>query len=128
MRPATILSLFALATLPVLASAQNAAPPMTMPGMDHNPGVMTPASMALMRANETMMKDMNITMSGKADRDFAVMMIAHHQGAIEMAKAELQYGKEPELKELAQRIIAAQETEIALMKDWITRDQADDHH
>lgn len=120
--------LIALATLPALAVAQNAAPPMAMPGMDTHAGAMTPSSMALTRANDAMMKSMTITMTGKPDRDFALMMIAHHQGAIDMAKVELQYGKEPELKALAERIIAAQEKEIAQMLDWLIRDQADDHH
>ena len=46
------------------------------------------------------------------------MMIPHHQGAIDMAKVELKYGKDPELKKLAQDIIDAQEKEISFMKDW----------
>lgn len=129
MRLSPLPALIALATLPALAVAQNAAPPTAMPGMEtHAAGAMTPSSMALTRANDAMMKGMTITMTGKPDRDFVLMMIAHHQGAIDMAKVELQYGKEPELKALAERIIAAQEKEIAQMLDWLIRDQADDHH
>jgi len=55
-------------------------------------------------------------MSGDPDHDFAAMMIPHHQGAIDMAKAELLYGKNPVLRRLAQEIIVTQGSEIALMQ------------
>ena len=54
-------------------------------------------------------------MTGDADHDFASMMIPHHQGAIDMAKAELLYGKDPVMRRLAQEIIADQKSEIDLM-------------
>jgi uncharacterized protein (DUF305 family) len=57
-------------------------------------------------------------MTGNADQDFAAMMIPHHQGAMAMAKTELAYGKDPELRRLAQNIIAAQNQEIAQMHSW----------
>lgn len=55
-------------------------------------------------------------MNGDPDHDFAAMMIPHHQGAIDMAKAELLYGKNPVLRRLAQEIIVTQGSEIALMQ------------
>ena len=54
-------------------------------------------------------------MTGDPDHDFAAMMIPHHQGAIDMAKAELLYGKDPVLRRLAQEIIVNQEQEIEVM-------------
>ena len=61
---------------------------------------------------------MAITYSGDADKDFVAGMIPHHQGAIEMANVELQYGKDPQLHKLARDIVAAQQKEIAFMKAW----------
>jgi uncharacterized protein (DUF305 family) len=55
-------------------------------------------------------------MSGDPDHDFASMMIPHHQGAVDMAKAELLYGKNPALRRLAQEIIVTQGSEIAVMQ------------
>ena len=55
-------------------------------------------------------------MNGNVDHDFATMMIPHHQGAIEMAKAELSYGKDPVMRRLAQEIIVDQQSEIEAMK------------
>jgi uncharacterized protein (DUF305 family) len=59
--------------------------------------------------------EMNVPFSGDADRDFARMMIPHHQGAIDMAIAELRYGKDKRLKRLAQEIIVEQQQEIMVM-------------
>ena len=58
---------------------------------------------------------MNVPFSGDADRDFARMMIPHHQGAIDMALVELRYGKDERLKRLAQEIIVDQQQEIVVM-------------
>jgi uncharacterized protein (DUF305 family) len=57
----------------------------------------------------------NVSLVGKPDADFALMMIPHHQGAIEMAKVELQFGTDPNLRRLAQEIIVTQQSEIDLM-------------
>jgi len=58
---------------------------------------------------------MDVPFTGDADKDFARMMIPHHQGAIDMAMAELRYGKDQRLKRLAQEIIVDQQQEIAVM-------------
>jgi hypothetical protein len=57
--------------------------------------------------------------NGNPDRDFASMMIPHHQGAIDMAKAELLYGKDPVIRRLAQEIMVDQQSEIDAMKLWL---------
>jgi uncharacterized protein (DUF305 family) len=67
-------------------------------------------------AMRRMDKGMMIRPSGNVDRDFAAMMIPHHQGAIDMAKAELQFGHDPVLRRLAQGIIVEQQQEIELMR------------
>jgi hypothetical protein len=63
-----------------------------------------------------MMNDMAVKPSGDVDRDFAAMMMPHHQGAIDMAIAELRYGKNEQLRRIAQEIIVDQMQEIAAMK------------
>jgi uncharacterized protein (DUF305 family) len=81
-----------------------------------------PASTKAYRiANDKMHKDMDIKFSGDADIDFFKGMIPHHRGAIDMAKVVLAHGKDPETKKLAQEIIAAQEKEIAFMRDWLKK-------
>ena len=62
------------------------------------------------------MAGMDVEPSGDADRDFAAMMIAHHQGAIDMARAELRYGRNEQLRRIAQGIIVEQQQEIAAMR------------
>jgi uncharacterized protein (DUF305 family) len=63
-----------------------------------------------------MMIDMGIRPSGDVDSDFVAMMVPHHQGAIEMAQAELRYGRNDQLRRLSQEIIVTQQQEIVAMR------------
>jgi hypothetical protein len=67
-------------------------------------------------AMNKMMAGMAIKPSGDIDRDFAEMMIPHHQGAIDMAEAELHHGKNEQLRRIAQEIIVNQQQEIVAMR------------
>ncbi|MFA6117582.1 MAG: DUF305 domain-containing protein [Sphingomonas sp.] len=67
-------------------------------------------------AMDRMMSGMHVSPTGNVDRDFVTMMIPHHQGAIDMAVAELRYGTDPNLKRIAQEIIVDQQQEIAAMR------------
>jgi hypothetical protein len=65
---------------------------------------------------DKMMVDMNVKPTGDVDVDFAAMMIPHHQGAIDMALAQLRYGKNEQLRRIAQEIIVEQQQEIIAMR------------
>src|SRR3982074_3879352 len=97
------------ATLPAVAlsgvAACLAATPAEAPFMTENDAAMT-----------KMMAAMEIKPSGDVDRDFVAMMAPHHQGAIDTAVLQLRYGKNEQLKRIAQEIIISQLQEIAAMK------------
>ena len=79
-------------------------------------------SMAMKQSMSGMMKGMQeMPLSGDTDRDFAAMMKMHHQGAIDMAQAELASGKDPQLRKMAQGIISAQKKEIKEFDDWMKK-------
>lgn len=82
----------------------------------HAAGLPFEFATAMDAAMERMMADMHVSPSGDVDRDFVNMMIPHHQGAIDMAVAELRYGTDPNLKRIAQEIIVDQQQEIAAMR------------
>ncbi len=109
--------------------------PMGGPGMGGNQGMMQgqgmhqgqraqnmpkdPASRAYMQSMQKMNRDMRKPMTGDADQDFARMMAAHHQGAIDMARVELQYGKDPDLKAMAQKMVDDQTKGVQQLQDWL---------
>ena len=77
----------------------------------------SPVDAALTQSMMAMHSAMHdVALIGKPDADFALMMMPHHQGAIEMAKVELQFGTDPTLRRLAQEIIITQQSEIDVMK------------
>lgn len=93
-------------------------------GLGHTMNV-DEAQMALMDGMDTMNK--NMMMGGMAkdvDVAFACAMIPHHQGALDMAKAELQYGDDDWAKAKAQEVIDAQVKEIAELKAWLEKQSA----
>jgi uncharacterized protein (DUF305 family) len=116
-------SLLAAATLTVLVAAAPALAQQSHAG--HGAAPMTqargPSDAGYKAAMDKMHKDMAVPLTGDADVDFVRGMIPHHQGAIDMAKVELQHGKDPALRKMAEEIVKAQEAEIAMMKDWLTK-------
>lgn len=94
----------------------------SMAGMDHsNMGDMPGHMQSFMGAMDTMMGAMPMQSSGDPDADFLLMMIPHHQSAIDMALVELEQGDDEETRAMAQEIIDAQEAEIAEMRAMLER-------
>jgi len=107
-----------LAVVPVLAVAVWPEDPHFMGHMATDDSNWT----ALMKNMETMHAAMTaVEPSGTSDADFASLMLPHHQAAVDMAKTELLYGSDPQMRRLAQEIIADQESEIQLMQLWLDR-------
>ena len=102
-RPRSAGGRLSLVLLVALAASGNAAAPEGFQAMMND-------------ATARMHAAMHVPFTGDADRDFARMMIPHHQGAIDMAMVELRYGKDERLKRLAQEIIVSQKQEIEVMR------------
>lgn len=106
----------------LLAGALIAMPAAAQHAGHGAPAPQEPASTREYRAaNDRMHRDMAITYTGNADRDFAAGMIPHHQGAIDMANTVLRHGSDPEMRALAQAVIRAQEAEIAQLRAYLAR-------
>jgi uncharacterized protein (DUF305 family) len=105
----------------------NAAMADEMTGMQHVSPVNADSSInsfvsQMSRSMETMNMGMiSAPMNGDPDHDFASMMVPHHQGAVDMAKVELLYGKNPILRRLAQEIIVTQDAEIQIMQSELKK-------
>src|SRR5262245_34138996 len=110
--------LFALAMVTGAAGHMEAQAQSTLiggPASDEHPDVTSFLAENTV-AMEKMMTGMHVAPTGDIDADFAAMMIPHHQGAIDMAVVFLRYGKNEQLRRLAQEIIVEQQREIAAMK------------
>ena len=117
----TLISLaaFGVSTAAVAQTAPSQGMPASMPMQ----------SMQGMPGNHDMKQSMakgmgtmqNMPMSGDVDKDFAMLMKAHHQQAIDMAQMEIEGGKSPEMKAIATQIIKAQKKEIAQFDRWLTK-------
>lgn len=103
----------ALVLILVASNVASATAGIAMSDFDH----------ALVVAMDRMQAAMNAApIGGTPDHDFLVMMIPHHQAAIDMAKSELQYGHDVRAKRLAQEIIVNQQSEIQLMQSYLADD------
>ena len=119
-------------TLILAGIAVAQAPPTDPSKMDHSkmdhskmgkpmPADASAATKAFIEANAKMHKDMTMEFTGNADKDFIKGMLPHHQGAVDMARIVIQYGKDPEVRKLAEAIIKAQNEEIDWMKGWLAK-------
>jgi uncharacterized protein (DUF305 family) len=103
----------------ILAASVVAITPALAMAQDNTAATISDAGQAFKDANQKMMDDMmGKQPSGDPDMDFTMMMIPHHQGAVDMAKIELKYGKDKALRAMAKKIVVSQEKEIAEMKAW----------
>ena len=119
----SLLAMISTLSLCSVSFAQEQTPPANPP---HDHGAMTAGSTTQSKGSQDLHKAMmdgmqemhSMKMTGNTDVDFASMMIEHHEQAIAMSKAQLQSGKDPEVKRKANEIIAASEKDIAELKKW----------
>ena len=123
MKTATLLIAKALLLAPAFANASDGKGMHDRHDMKAASASKGAAAAAFEATNAKMHKNIMIEMSADADADFMNGLIPHHQGAVDMAYVLLKYGKDPVTSKLAEDIIKAQESEIAMMKDWLAKHQ-----
>ena len=120
--PTAAALLLAASPAALAQTTQQVHPPM--------PGAPGGAAMAqhrpeMRQAMEKMNRDMTgVPMTGNPDRDFAAMMVPHHQGALDMARAYLQGGKDPEMRRMAEKTIQDQQKDINELREWMAKHPA----
>lgn len=122
----SLVSILAISVAPIaFSSAWAASPELKSAGVKTIPQKNKMAGVCSTRGYEDAMammhKNMHAPLAGDADIDFVRQMIPHHQGAVDMAKVQLQYGRDERLKDFNRWIIRAQEEEIGFMKQWLRR-------
>lgn len=84
----------------------------------------SPSTKAYLEANAAMHKGMDIAFTGDADIDFLKGMIAHHQGAVDMARIQLKHGTNAQVRKMSREVIRTQELEIRWMRTWLKQLEA----
>lgn len=107
-------------TVPFSALAQSPTTTATAGKMEM--GTNADASMKMRKSMDDMQQKMAaMPATGNPDINFAMMMVAHHQGAIDMAQAEIDTGRDPAMIKIAKKIISAQKKEITQFEVWLKK-------